>query len=670
MLDDSPPDSPHFLEPDIAEDFAEEFADDFADADDNLISAEEGHSDLVYNTILNTYCETWAEFHSWDQATASEKLAGLAVPQSMAGAVEFDYAFETEEGSEDMVAQVFKDAKADDSLGIFTVCDWDADGRLEKSARPVLSRRGRRTRSRNTCFEEHASYEACAPSNSPIWSNDDLSICRHVKYGDDPKFNARGYLRQFAAIQWQQPTWRDLDMGLIAAKTIQKLTAWASEDPAFNKVQIFWDDIGAAGIIPMDLPAMLDRLKHRDCIGWPSNGFKSELEQLVPLWRSDNEPWMSSRVAGVLASFCPKAGCVQFECFNDPYPTGWTSGRMGTTELRNEELKARYRPRKPCGVDCFLTDNPDHQAPVGWDNNQNTHLLDEMLAAEPDAVPCIISQILLNEVPCYRVFSRREAKITISSADVNAARPRWSITTMSTQTPWLIPCLPDVIMKGRAIARIVAAFARAYTVNGTVSATSAVSNMRYGGCEHHGHGQATCSTRGDPSKRAPCDCVEMKWECHPMLCDCTKRRPLLIERTAEPMCKNVEIQRAKPAAIEVKAATYGMGAFAKQTIRRKEFLGEYVAELFPWRATYVSTIGEFLNKFGNNYAFSASKTVVADAANVGNETRFFNHAEDANVAADIKLVNGDHKVVFYATRNIKKGEEMLFNYGPGYWKRD
>jgi len=174
------------------------------------------------------------------------------------------------------------------------------------------------------------------------------------------------------------------------------------------------------------------------------------------------------------------------------------------------------------------------------------------------------------------------------------------------------------------------------------------------------------------STRGTCLCAKSNWECNLELCDHTASRmhqPYLIGQNAEMSCKNVDVQWKPSPLIEVKTGAYGMGAFAKQLIRRGEFIGEYVAEIFMHGSYYVHT-KDFLHRFTHyNYSFSLNTSIVADAANVGNEMRFFNHsAEEANIEPRIKLVNGDHKVSFYAIRQIKKGEEILFDYGDNYWK--
>ena len=71
-----------------------------------------------------------------------------------------------------------------------------------------------------------------------------------------------------------------------------------------------------------------------------------------------------------------------------------------------------------------------------------------------------------------------------------------------------------------------------------------------------------------------------------------------------------------------------------------------------------------------SFLFDLNSEWVIDAARFGNKTRFINHAESEknglNCAAQIVLVNGEHRIKFYALRDIQVGEELLFNYGKKF----
>ena len=60
-----------------------------------------------------------------------------------------------------------------------------------------------------------------------------------------------------------------------------------------------------------------------------------------------------------------------------------------------------------------------------------------------------------------------------------------------------------------------------------------------------------------------------------------------------------------------------------------------------------------------------------DASRKGNACRFMNHSSDehgCNVAARIVNHRGTRRVVFHARRLIRKGEEMMYDYGEEFAK--
>ena len=62
--------------------------------------------------------------------------------------------------------------------------------------------------------------------------------------------------------------------------------------------------------------------------------------------------------------------------------------------------------------------------------------------------------------------------------------------------------------------------------------------------------------------------------------------------------------------------------------------------------------------------------MIIDAARLGNQTRYINHARDAqhglNCGASVRFVNGEHRIKFIAERDIAAGEELFFDYGKAF----
>lgn len=72
----------------------------------------------------------------------------------------------------------------------------------------------------------------------------------------------------------------------------------------------------------------------------------------------------------------------------------------------------------------------------------------------------------------------------------------------------------------------------------------------------------------------------------------------------------------------------------------------------------------------SSFLFDLNSEWTIDAARQGNKTRFINHAsterEGLNCSAKVVIANGEHRIKFIALRNIKAGEELLFDYGKKF----
>jgi len=179
-----------------------------------------------------------------------------------------------------------------------------------------------------------------------------------------------------------------------------------------------------------------------------------------------------------------------------------------------------------------------------------------------------------------------------------------------------------------------------------------------------------------------CPCREKGWECDPSVCECDNLAHLYPPKTSKKetppprrlapdengvsYCSNSEIQRGLPAEIEIKRGKFGLGAFAVDYIRKGGFIGEYVGEQIPKTSDKKESLRDHVNL---NYNFGYDLESNIDSARVGNEMRYINHAKaKANAEAGTKLVFGEQRIGLWAKKPIRRGEEILFDYGPGYWK--
>lgn len=95
-------------------------------------------------------------------------------------------------------------------------------------------------------------------------------------------------------------------------------------------------------------------------------------------------------------------------------------------------------------------------------------------------------------------------------------------------------------------------------------------------------------------------------------------------------------------------------------LKKGEFAIEYVGELID-----EATCRERVRKGDddtNYYMLTIDKDCIIDAGPMGNLARFMNHCCDPNCETQKWIVNGDIKVGLFASRNIKDGEELTFDY--------
>lgn len=63
------------------------------------------------------------------------------------------------------------------------------------------------------------------------------------------------------------------------------------------------------------------------------------------------------------------------------------------------------------------------------------------------------------------------------------------------------------------------------------------------------------------------------------------------------------------------------------------------------------------------YTFKLNKYESVDSRIFGNKARFINHSKKKeNIVPRAVNINEQYVIVFHATKDIQKGEELLFNY--------
>ncbi len=104
---------------------------------------------------------------------------------------------------------------------------------------------------------------------------------------------------------------------------------------------------------------------------------------------------------------------------------------------------------------------------------------------------------------------------------------------------------------------------------------------------------------------------------------------------------------------KVKRSTAGLGLFADESIKKGEFVIEYIGKMLTH---------EEANIKGGKYLFEISSRRTVDGTGRDNVARYINHSCKPNCEVEIKR----GQIFIYAIKNIKKGSELGYDYGKEY----
>jgi len=113
----------------------------------------------------------------------------------------------------------------------------------------------------------------------------------------------------------------------------------------------------------------------------------------------------------------------------------------------------------------------------------------------------------------------------------------------------------------------------------------------------------------------------------------------------------------KPNNIAVKKSSAGLGLFAITDIKKGARVIEYTGE--------VITEAE-ANRRGGKYLFELNDKKTIDGKSRENTARYINHSCKPNCYPELN--NSETRVFIFAKKNIKRGDELTYDYGKFYFK--
>ncbi|KAI4653958.1 hypothetical protein J4E93_001726 [Alternaria ventricosa] len=128
-------------------------------------------------------------------------------------------------------------------------------------------------------------------------------------------------------------------------------------------------------------------------------------------------------------------------------------------------------------------------------------------------------------------------------------------------------------------------------------------------------------------------------------------------------CCNVAIQRGVPRKTLLgHSEVHGFGLYMGEDIKSGEYIGEYTGEAISVKeGDRRVTIYDYQKTM---YLFRLNSKQEVDATYMGNKLRFINNADDkyTNCGPKNLLCNTVFRIALFATRDIKAGTELFFNY--------
>lgn len=320
------------------------------------------------------------------------------------------------------------------------------------------------------------------------------------------------------------------------------------------------------------------------------------------------------------------------------------------TKRRGPELQPFS---EPCGSNCYmrlkgtLTSSTD-----AWTGSDQS-LFRTIYKVFPNNY-CVIAKTMMTKT-CQQVaqFAQNEAVIDIESPEEQIPTKRktsksalWSLHRKKNEfgtdyVPSYIPCVHQGPCDASCACLSVQIFCEKFCN------CSATCPNRFPGCQC----KAQCN-------KSHCPCYLAVRECDPDLCHACGAHELDVSKMS---CKNVAIQRhLHKHLLMAPSDVAGWGIFVKESAQKNDFISEYCGEVISHDEA--EKRGKVYDKYECSFLFTLNDDFVVDATRKGNKIRFANHSRHPNCYAQVKMVNGDHRIGIFAKRNIEAGEELFYDY--------
>ncbi|KAI5990238.1 hypothetical protein EDD15DRAFT_1188951 [Pisolithus albus] len=494
-------------------------------------------------------------------------------------------------------------------------------------------------------------WRDCSPaSRSILVSEGERDTAKFLPYADEPTFPAKKHLAKFAHLEWEDEFNADSEM-------IQLETAWRLH--VAHKLSL--SDISRMNIVKAIRTShnsgLLWDTQQRDFLHWPGASQVNVKDGLPANWVPQEDD-LHARLTSMLRVSCPIINCLLPMCSTHAYPF---SSYLPAKKPQITGESMRLSEGNPCGPECFrlVPDIERYAESLPPPSNEAdqvalTDNLSVILGIAPDLFPCQLAVLCFRS--CKEIFVKhmqlypdntilpidRESSVALTT-DGESGTERGTIQGKKKKKSR--PLVQYVDDKSHGDFTVLDPCAHPGTC--TTAMCPCYTNKRH--CQPACRCGLSCMRQWpactcQKCEDVSCPCVLGKRECVPGLCvrcDAGRKNP----------CPNTRMQRQDSKPLEVKAGSYGLGAFATEDMAVDAFLGTYVGHILTNNAA--DHTSEIMAHNGRNYLFEFSVDAeIFDAAQVGNLTRFLNHKGNGmdNVDASSILVNGEHQIGFFTKR--------------------
>ncbi|KAJ7642005.1 hypothetical protein FB45DRAFT_826255 [Roridomyces roridus] len=496
-------------------------------------------------------------------------------------------------------------------------------------------------------------HEYVTPANRNFYHGDDPHGMPFMPFLNDPTFDHDGYADRYRMLGWAPELTIDPDVDSVVIETARRLR---------TEYRMSYEDIDKTGVLPYPVCDRLDskgvthrgaayRSRRRDFLPWPPGVPNSE--KALPEDPSRTSATPTQILTNLVKHFCTNLNCIVGYCSIHLEDTPMPLPRFPI--MSNDRMAVKFKTNQPCGDQCFLSMGVSEPVSVHW-SDEDFEFLKMYLPLEPDTMPCDLAQLCRR--PCFEAFYQRGvifAEMPVpkpKGKGKGKAKPPDAAKMADLDSAKFTPggpCCHGGPCDGNT--ECTCYLKRAYCQRWCRCDTKCL--YRSPGCK--------CRATHNRCGTEQCPCFFAKRECDPEICV-----PCVAKDAEANICQNASIQQGRSKRTKVGPSQWGRGLFMAEDAEEGELILEYVGELI-FEATADSRAHVATHR-QRNYLHQLNETVSVDGLYLANASRFINHdRKNPNCKSRVMLVNGEHRIGIYARRQIKSGEELLFNYGKVFF---